>query len=250
MIRVRWKVALVLTMAVLVSGPVPYTAPSGDLNLDGVSDVVDLQCLIQTYQFATAAGFPEEDLCNADEDCLAVSPEAYCRPGLNKYKVCLHHCLDSGVGLYPDPGVVCDPEAEENEFCLGVTQKRSADMNCDGLIGNEDFNFIVQVIMNQAGGLDTADLDGDGQLNYCDDDMDGTQSMPAVPGPGTNGGGELNCAKDPNHSITPGNYGDDTSASSHQCKDNSQLFMLYVYTDPGATPICDAYKIETSNGVY
>ena len=487
-----WRVALVVLMAAVLSGPVPYTAPSGDLNLDGAADVVDLQCLIQTYNLATAAGFPEEDQCQIDEDCLALDPDWYCRPGLNKQKVCLHQCLHEDVGLYPDPGIVCDPEEEENDACLGVTQKKIADMNCDGFIGNEDFNFLVQVIMKQTGGLDTADLDGDGQLNYCDDDMDGdgdpnatdcapadasfsafapelcdgldndcddildedlgettcgvsicehsvpycvdgqvndcdpmvgaepevcngiddsctgkvddgadvelcsdfqftpnlemvicqdgkciasacdpgyydmnvdasdgcecaddpnekgnsscgtplhagdladtgngtlkaisgndpddsgdwfsfyaqdvtesgtdsfhvrvkftenpnnayrfdlywsscaanhmicngatdgewftdffsgggTQPLPAVPGPDTNGGGELKCAADPDHSITPTNYGDDTSAGSHQCKDNSKLFMLFVYLAPGATPICDHYKIEISNGVY
>ena len=483
-----WKVVLVALLALVVSGPVPYTAPSGDLNLDGTTDVVDLQCLIQTYYFAAAAGFPEADLCQTDEECLAAAPDCYCRPGLNKQKVCLHDCLAPEVGLCPDPGVICDPEGAESDLCLGSVQKRSADMNCDGLIGNEDFNFLVQVVMNQTGGLDTADLDG----NYCDDDMDGdgdpnatdcapedpafsafaaelcdgldndcdeiidedlgetvcgvsicehsvpycvdgeinacdpmegaepevcngiddsctgkvddgadvdlcadfqftpnlemvicqdgkciasacdpgfydmnvdasdgcecaddinekgnsscntslyagdladtgngtlkaisgndpdgsgdwfsfyaqdvnegstdsfhvrvkftenpadtyrfdlywsscaaghkicngatdgewytdffsgsgTQSMPAVPGPGTNGGGELKCAADPNHSITPGNFGDDTSPSSHQCNDNSKLFMLYVYTAPGATPICTPYKIEITNGVY
>jgi len=487
------QLALLLLMAFLSSGPVPYTAPSGDLNLDGKVDAQDLQCEIVIYTLVTAAGTIKADKCATDEDCLAqIGAKGHCRPGLSKHLLCLHSCLHDDVPVGKDEGIVCiDPEAD-NEYCLGTVHRRSADMNCDGSLGTEDFIFLVAVIMESPGGTNTPDIDADGQLNYCDPDMDGDgdpndtdcdpldplvsanglescngidddcdndidedlppvtcgvsicehsepscidgvpvecdpylgaeleecnglddncsgkiddgadpdlcsdhlatphlksvvclsgkcvasqcdpgwhdlnsdasdgcectddkieksnkgcsfskdlgdlsdagagsivdisgnepegngdwfrffaldvaenntdsfhvhvkfldnpddsyafdmywggcadneqicaaatvadwhtdfsnpgakQACPPIPGPGVAGGGESNCRPDANHSVTPGNFGDDTDGNSHQCKDNSQQFLLRVYIAPGKKPTCASYKLEISNGVY
>jgi hypothetical protein len=77
-----------------------------------------------------------------------------------------------------------------------------------------------------------------------------TQVWPDVPGPGAMGGGEAPCRPDSNHELTPGNDADDTDATTHRCKDNSQQFFIRVYLAPGKKPTCENYEIEASNGVY
>jgi hypothetical protein len=72
-----------------------------------------------------------------------------------------------------DVGILCTDPLAETEYCLGTTQVRSTDMNCDGTVTNTDFLYLVAVIMTAVGWPGTADHDGDGQLNFCDDDSDG-----------------------------------------------------------------------------
>jgi len=73
--------------------------------------------------------------------------------------------------------------------------------------------------------------------------------LQGVPGPWVSGGGESNCRLDANHTLTPGDFSDDTSASSHLCADNTATFYLRVYADAGKKPTCVPYKIEVSNGL-
>jgi len=76
------------------------------------------------------------------------------------------------------------------------------------------------------------------------------QEWPAVPGPNASGGGEAACKPDSNHELTPGNYADDTDASTKRCTDNSKNFFLKIYRAPGKSPTCDYYELEVTNGVY
>ena len=489
-LRQRAFVFLLLT-APLLCAPVPYSAPSGDLNLDGSVDVADLQCEILLFQALALVVPGAPDQCQSTADCVAVlGPGVTCRGGFNKSTRCLPSCLSSQVPLGEDAGVLCQDDEEDSESCLGTTQVRSADLNCDGVLSNVDIVFLVAVLMNAIGEPDSADHDGDGKLNFCDDDSDGdgdpdvtdcavldesvsqlttevcngkdencndkideflgevtcgvgicvhnepacvdgapgacdplagaedeqcngidddcdgkvdngtgdflcvdflgvphgnslacvngscaitacdggwfdlnglladgcecnedapdvvngscgaavdlgvladtpvaqvfvgsneptgqgdwyrftakdadegfaesfhvkaqflknpgdtfvfdlhwgsceashrictgstvvewftdffqagaTDSTPAIPGPGVKGGGENNCRLDPNHTLTPGNFSDDTSASSHSCADNTAQFFLRVYVAPGKKPTCQPYKIEITNGL-
>ena len=163
---------LVAASTVVLSAPVPYTAPDGDLNRDGTVDTGDLQCMVRLFYALVLAGHPEDDACQSDDDCLAMIPGTYCRTGFTSAKVCLPVCLAQEMYVGESPEELCpDPEADD-ESCLGTTPKANADLNCDGRLGNEDINFQVAVMMNKVGGPGTADHDSDGQLNWCDDDSD------------------------------------------------------------------------------
>lgn len=65
-----WRLALVLAAIPLLSSPVPFTAPDGDLNLDGLANVADIQCQVLVHERLTAAGMPGQDLCATDEACF------------------------------------------------------------------------------------------------------------------------------------------------------------------------------------
>lgn len=166
-------VCLLLSWVVL-SGPVPYTAPSGDLNLDGHVDTVDLQCEILIFTMLGDLGELDDDQCQSNLDCAALyGTDTVCRTGFTKELRCLPSCLHGNVPLGKDNGLLCADSDADGEFCLGTTQRRSADLNCDGKIGNEDFVFLIAIIMKSLGWPGTADYDGDGQLNFCDQDSDG-----------------------------------------------------------------------------
>lgn len=64
------------------------------------------------------------------------------------------------------------PEVDDDD-CLGLTAKHNSDLNRDGWIGNQDFTFLVAVLMQKLGWPGSADYDGDGRLNFCDDDSGG-----------------------------------------------------------------------------
>jgi hypothetical protein len=165
---------LLAALAFVLAGPVPYTAPSGDLDLDGKVDVSDLQCEILLFYQWTLQKELAGNQCTTPEACVALyGPGMTCRPGFNKDLLCLPSCLSPAMPLGKDPGISCEDPAAEDDFCLGTVQRRSADMNCDGELTSQDFLFLVAVIMGSLGGPDTPDLDGDGQLNSCDPDMDG-----------------------------------------------------------------------------
>jgi hypothetical protein len=175
--RRRWQLAGMAGLAlalVVIAGPVPYTAPSGDLNLDGHVDSVDLQCEVLAFSaLVTAAPLPG-DQCQSDADCLAlVGPDFYCRPGFTKKLLCLPVCVSPLVPVGKDIGILCNDPAAKTDYCRGTTQVRSLDMNCDGTVGNADLIYLVAVIMGAVGWPGTADHDGDGQLNFCDSDSDG-----------------------------------------------------------------------------
>lgn len=171
-----WRLSLIAAAIPLLSAPVPYTAPDGDLNLDGQVNVKDIQCAVMVHSQVVAAGVVEQDLCSLDNDCEAgVGPGFYCRYGFSPHKMCLPPCLDTSVSLGPSPAAGCTSQTDdyEDQLCLGNVAKRNADLNCDGLFGNEEFTFLTALVTGKLGFEGSADHDGDGKLNFCDDDSDG-----------------------------------------------------------------------------
>ncbi len=151
----------------LLGGAVPFTAPQGDLDLDGTVNVVDVQCLVIVYLQLSLDDL--ETSCVVDADC---KQGYYCRLGFTAHPLCLPECLDENVGLGAAQSTSCTHPGQEDADCLGTTAKKNADLNCDGKIGNEDLGFMVAISIGKVGGIGTADVDGDGQLNFCDDDSD------------------------------------------------------------------------------
>ncbi len=165
--------ALLATVPAETHSMTPYTAPTGDLNHDGWVDALDIQCMVLVYSRLLSVGIPEADTCQNHEECvLAFGEEFYCRAGFTPFKVCLPACLEEtvSVGVGGAPG--CDDPDVEDDDCHGFVPKRMVDLNCDGTINSADFLFIVTVVMDEAGGVGTSDHDGDGRLNFCDDDSD------------------------------------------------------------------------------
>ncbi len=158
-------------LSALVSA-VPFTAPSGDLNLDGDVNSLDIQCQVLLFEQLTTAEEVQGDVCSDDDDCAAVLADSYCGAGLAGQKICRPGCLGVSVTVGVSADVTCtDPDADDDD-CLGLTQKRNADLNCDGAFGNEDLVFLVAVITGKVGFQNSPDHDGDGQLNFCDADSD------------------------------------------------------------------------------
>ena len=164
---------LLVAVPAAVQGAAPYTAPSGDLNQDGSVDALDVQCKIVTYSQLFLAGTPDADLCDDDAACVAEFGDGMaCRAGFNAFKLCLPTCLHPSVSVGKAGAPACDDPQADDEDCKGRVPKRTADLNCDGVIDSVDFSFLVSVLMGKAGGPGTPDLDGDGRLNFCDDDSD------------------------------------------------------------------------------
>ena len=171
---VSLKTLVLLTLLSALLGPpakvqavTPYTAPSGDLTGDAEVNVADLQCEVLVFE-ATVHNIA----CATDDECSELGPYFGCRAGFSQ-DICLPYCLSQAVSLGESATVSCTDPGADNSVCLGLVQKRNADLNCDGSINNVDFLFMVQIIMEKLGGPDTADIDNDGRLNYCDDDSDG-----------------------------------------------------------------------------
>ncbi len=172
-----------LLLVPLISGPVPFTAPDGDLDRDGKVNVVDIQCQVLVLGRTIAAGEPEEDLCGDGLPCEAeAGPGHYCRPGLNEFAICLPVCLDATVALGASQATDCSAMTDDyvDADCRGKVAKHNADLNCDGKIGNEDFGFLVAILLSKLGSEGSADEDGDGRLNFCDDDSDGDGAADAA----------------------------------------------------------------------
>jgi len=169
---VRALAAVIGLLALL--GPVPYTAPQGDLNLDGAVDAIDLQCLVLLFDYTTAWNDFSPTPCEDDPDCqLLLGNDAVCREGPDGSPTCVPVCLSDSVLLKAAPPGNCSAAVPETDTCIGATWKRGADFDCDGETTVADFSFLVAIIMNKIGGTGTADIDNDGQLNFCDDDTDG-----------------------------------------------------------------------------
>ena len=173
----NWRnVCLLWVAALWLAAPVPYTAPAGDLNLDGYIDVVDVQCQTLVYSYLATADELSLGACSGDEGCAELlGGMAGCRAGFGGVPTCLPDCLHHDVALGVAAAAQCSDPAADDEECLGLTPRRNADMNCDGAINAVDLNFVVAAIMGKAGGDGTADQDGDGRLNFCDDDSDDDQ---------------------------------------------------------------------------
>lgn len=164
--------ALLLHVSDTLAVP-PHTAPEGDLNQDGAVDAVDLQCLVLVYMAQESAAEVVGDACDSDDDCLDDSWPGYtCRTGFAGKLLCLPPCLSPAVSPSGEDANCVDPEADTGQ-CMGLVPRRSADMNCDSGLSNQDFLFLVAVATDKLGGPGTADVDGDGVLNFCDDDTDG-----------------------------------------------------------------------------
>ncbi len=179
MTKTTFTIALCLAaMAALPAGEaqaaVPYTAPTGDLNDNGSVDVQDIQCEVLLYTQLVLAGTPTADLCQSDAECTAAFGDGmYCRAGFTAFKVCVPSCVAATVSLGAAGAADCTDPGADDADCFGLVPKRVADLNCDGKINNVDLQFLVSVIMGKTGGPGTADYDGDGRLNFCDDDSDG-----------------------------------------------------------------------------
>ena len=149
----------------------PYTAPSAEINGDGKVDAVDIQCEVLLFTMIVY-----DEPCGTAADCEAIygsEPPLSCGPAFGGADICLPACIGAGVSIGESASVVCDNPDADDADCLGLVQKRNADLNCDGDITNVDFLFLVQVLVSKLGGANTADYDSDGKLNFCDDDSDG-----------------------------------------------------------------------------
>ena len=165
------QILSLVACCLLLVAPIPYTAPDGDLNHDGLVDVTDLQCSVLLFEAVEQGGEPGPDLC-IPGDCLPVDGAlTYCRPGFSGMNLCLPTCLHSQVSV-GEAGLCADP-AENSPGCLGLTERLNADLNCDGDLTAVDLVFMVSIILAKVGGPDTPDLDNDGALNFCDADSDG-----------------------------------------------------------------------------
>ncbi len=154
----------------LTAWAVPITtAPAGDLTGDDRVTSADLQCLVLTHELWTLQEPVTGDACAVDGDC----PEGVCQRAHAGFKICVPDCLSETVTIGEDPAVTCANDAEVSATCLGTTQRRNADLNCDDDISNVDFQFMIQLLLGQISGPNSPDVDGDGRLNFCDRDSDG-----------------------------------------------------------------------------
>ena len=167
-----WVIALASLLVAPPSGAVvPYTAPNAEISGDGKVDAVDIQCEVLLFTMLVY-----NEACVTAADCEAIygsEPPLACGPAFGGADICLPACLGAGVSVGVSASVVCDDPQADDADCLGLVQKRNADLNCDGDITNVDFLFLVQVLVSKLGGVNTADYDSDGKLNFCDDDSDG-----------------------------------------------------------------------------
>ena len=145
----------------------PHTAPDGDFDRNGEVTVTDLQCLVVLFNvYALGAAMDE---CATDADCgLAM----VCRDAWDDLLRCVPDCIAEDVALQPTDGLCIDPAANDAQ-CVGVVERNLTDLNCDHAISNVDLQFMSWILLNGAGGPDSPDVDGDGLLNFCDDDSDG-----------------------------------------------------------------------------
>ena len=170
-LTVAWLAALAIWLpARAIAAPV-VTAPTGDLNQDGIVTVADLQCQVLVLQRWLSVAPVLADSCGDASDCPAGdSCAATFGAG---FTVCMPGCLAPPVTLGPAPDVSCGDTAADDDDCHGLVHKRSADLDCSGEMTNVDMQYLVQLVMSQTGGPGTADMDSDGVLNLCDADSDG-----------------------------------------------------------------------------
>ncbi|MFT7625018.1 MAG: hypothetical protein ACI9WU_004209, partial [Myxococcota bacterium] len=152
-----------------VAAPVS-TIPSGDFNGDGLVNSADFQCLVRlnvTLQFA-ADGAPPE--CLSDIDCGA---KEACSPWFGPTLHCVPDCLSDSAILGEESVDPPCAEGDEDEVCSGPVAIDNVDLNCDGSIGNADFQLLITLILGGGVGPGSPDHDSDGVLNWCDPDTDG-----------------------------------------------------------------------------
>jgi len=178
--RLLPKLALLPVILLLLGGE-PFTAPGGDLNVDGSVDVIDIQCLVLVFEQTVLGDSGVDISCENNGDCIQnFGANYYCREGFEPQTICLPICLDQSVSLGAAQAADCDDPEQENDQCLGVTPKLNTDLNCDGEIGNQDLNFVIAISTGKIGGPGTADYDEDGKLNFCDEDSDSDGTDDAI----------------------------------------------------------------------
>ena len=175
--RFTSAVAAIALLTPVMAYAVPITtAPAGDLTGDDRVTSADLQCLVLTYELWTLQEPVTGEACSVDGDC----PEGVCQRAHAGFKICVPDCLSETVSIGQDPAVTCGNDAEVSATCLGTTQRRNADLNCDDDMSNVDFQFMIQMLLGQLSGPNSLDIDGDGRLNFCDRDSDGDGDPDAI----------------------------------------------------------------------
>ena len=159
--------ALLLAVLWFADVATAQTAPTGDLDQDGATTISDLQCFVLLFNVYTTGS--EADECVTSADCILGGE---CQLTWGGHTQCLPTCVAPPVSVLPIEGLCSDPDANDAD-CLGLAPRRLADLNCDGSVSNVDLQFQSWILLGAVGGPDTPDVDGDGRLNFCDDDSDG-----------------------------------------------------------------------------
>jgi len=156
----------------------PFSAPDGDVNMDGAVNAMDIQCMVLIFQQLELAGDVVEDQCTVNLDCVDQYGAGHiCRPGFSEHKLCLPSCLHPSVSLGLALDVQCQDPETDDDTCLGLVPKHKADLNCDEMISNADMLLLVGLVTQKIGGPGTGDYDNDGLLNFCDDDSDADEEI-------------------------------------------------------------------------
>lgn len=135
---------LLLTPALSIGAPVT-TAPEGDLDADGLVTSLDVDCLALLWDAWILAQPVITDQCDVDLDCAA--GEA-CRPAFGGEQICVPDCLAADVSMGFNSELECDDPCGDSPSCLGLVQRRNADLNCDGDITNVDFQFLSWLLVD------------------------------------------------------------------------------------------------------
>ncbi len=163
----RWLLlglCLAIGAALPAQGRTPSSAPTGDVNQGSDVNSADLQCVILIWGSLTSP-----TACDGQNPC---GSGFTCRKGFGDDTVCLPDCLHSDVAVGTANATSCTDGDANTDDCLGRTARKNADMNCDGSVSSTDFDVLAAVILNHLGYSGSYDHDGDGRLNFCDDDTD------------------------------------------------------------------------------
>ena len=135
------------------------TVPSADLTGDNDVNSADFQCLIRLNTAIQTVGGPTQDHCDSDADCGATE---FCDLAFGK-KLCLPDCL-ADRSVVGDNSVIPNCfEQGDNDACFVGIPRHNADLNCDRVINNADFQILVAIVLQKLGGPGTPDIDNDGR---------------------------------------------------------------------------------------
>ena len=174
MIRISTLLSALMALLLLAPSPQSWavpaeTVPSADLTGDDDVNSADFQCLVRLNTAIQTVGGPTQDHCTDDGDCGA---NQFCDLAFGK-KLCLPDCL-ADRSVVGDNSVIPNCfEQGDNDACFVGIPRHNADLNCDRVINNADFQILVAIVLQKLGGPGTPDIDNDGILNFCDPDTDG-----------------------------------------------------------------------------